>query len=122
MELGRFQHGQALGGEHNVEYGARGGKRGAQLGKALAALEKRGANFLIAPVHRVIICAAAARHPAHQRAEFIGFLASGEQPIGIGGHDLRQGHQPRSVPRGSGIENEVIKVGFLHYERSYAFQ
>ena len=31
-----------------------------------AALEKRGANFLIAPVHRVTIRAASLRHSAHQ--------------------------------------------------------
>ena len=78
MELGRFQHGQALGGEHDMKDRAWGSQRCAQLGKALAALEKRGANFLIAPVHGVIIRAAAVRHPAHQRAEFIGFLAPGE--------------------------------------------
>ena len=86
------------------------GEHGAQALELAATGEQRGADLLVAAVDGRAADARAA-HAADEVAELVRLVAPLEQPVGVGGQELRQRHEPGGVAGGGGVEDEVVVFG-----------
>lgn len=127
VQLDRLQHRQPFGGQHDREGGRGGVGEGlAQYGEPVAAAQQDRTDLLVPLLERVprrggaehggaqvALPSSAGPAPfqaAPCRAEAGGLLPPGEQPVGPGGHHLRQRHQAGGVAARGGVEDDQVEL------------